>query len=126
MVRMLNHELGLPLEAAARAADAVLKPGVAPNRIRIAATSDGSASLQVDLERFLSTANAALAAALAFVQPKRRGRPQLSALSPDPLADAERSGIDLSLLRSQLRRTRAERLEQLSADREFAKEIRRR
>jgi hypothetical protein len=77
MVRMLNHELGLPLKLAARAADRVLTNGLAPNRIRISATMDGSMALQLDLDRFLSTANASLAAAFAFAPSRGPGRPKL-------------------------------------------------
>ncbi len=75
LVRVLSHELGLSLKRAAEAADAVLRPGVAPNRIRLAATKDGSAALQIDLERFFSTANASLSAAYRLGGPRRRGRP---------------------------------------------------
>ena len=75
MVRMLNHELGVPLKLAAVAADRVLTEALAPNRIRISASTDGSMALQLDLLRFLSTSNASLAAAFAFAPPRGRGRP---------------------------------------------------
>ena len=55
MVRMLNHELGVPLKLAAVAADRVLTEAIAPNRIRISASTDGSMALQLDIPRFLST-----------------------------------------------------------------------
>jgi hypothetical protein len=76
MVRMLSHELGIPLKSAARLADLVLQPNSAPHRVRVAATADGAVALRIDLERFHSTANALLAAAFAFGQPKLRGRPR--------------------------------------------------
>jgi len=76
MVRMLNHELGLPLKSAARVADLVLHTSTEPHRVRIAATSDGAIALRIDLERFHSTANASLSAAFAFGQPRSRGRPR--------------------------------------------------
>jgi hypothetical protein len=76
MLRMLNHELGLPLKSAARVADLVLGPSSAPHRIRLAATTDGAIALRIDLERFHSTANACLAAAFAFGRPRGRGRPR--------------------------------------------------
>src|SRR5450631_4594881 len=66
MVRMLHHELGLPLKSAARVADLVLHTLAEPHRVRIAATSDGAIALRIDLERFHSTANASLSAAFAF------------------------------------------------------------
>ena len=76
MVRMLNHELGVPLKLAAVAADRVLTEAIAPNRIRISASTDGSMALQLDLPRFLSTSNASLAAAFAFAPARGRGRPR--------------------------------------------------
>src|ERR1035437_6320326 len=78
MVRMLSHELGLPLKSAARVADLVLHASPAPHRVRLAATSDGAIALRIDFERFHSTANASLAAAYAFGQPRARGRPRVT------------------------------------------------
>ena len=75
MVRMLNHELGLPLKSAAQVADLVLGSSSAPHRVRLAATADGAIALRIDLERFHSTANASLAAAFAFGRPRGPGRP---------------------------------------------------
>jgi hypothetical protein len=75
MVRMLNHELGLPLKSAAKVADLVLSSATAPHRVRLAATSDGAIALRIDLARFHSTANASVAAAYAFGQLRGRGRP---------------------------------------------------
>jgi hypothetical protein len=75
MVRMLNHELGLPLKSAAKVADLVLHTSAAPHRVRLDATTDGAIALRIDLERFHSTANASLAAAFAFGKPRGRGRP---------------------------------------------------
>lgn len=75
MVRMLSHELGLPLKSAARVADLVLHGSAAPHRVRIAATSDGAVALRIDLERFHSTANALLSAAFAFGESRAPGRP---------------------------------------------------
>jgi hypothetical protein len=80
LVRMLNHEIGLPLKSAALAADAVLGAGLETNRLRISASMDGAVALQLDLERFHSTANAMLASAFAFAPPAKRGRrPQVAA-----------------------------------------------
>ncbi len=76
MVRMLNHELGLPLKSAAKAADLVLHGNSAPHRVRLSATADGAVALRIDLERFHSTSNALLAAAFAFGKARGRGRPR--------------------------------------------------
>jgi hypothetical protein len=97
LVRVLSHELGLSLKSAAEAADAVLQSALAPNRIRIAAARDGSAALQLDLERFLSTANASLSAAFALGEPRRRGRPRVTR-TPEPPTRTKGRGVDLTLL----------------------------
>ncbi len=76
MVRMLNHELGLPLKSAARVADLVLHASAAPHRVRMPVTADGAIALRIDLERFHSTANASLSAAFAFGKSRPRGRPR--------------------------------------------------
>lgn len=76
MVRMLNHELGIPLKSAAKAADLVLQENSAPHRVRLPASADGAIAIRIDLERFHSTANALLAAAFAFGTARSRGRPR--------------------------------------------------
>jgi hypothetical protein len=76
LVRMLNHEVGIPLKSSALAADLILGEETSTHRVRIAASDDGSTGLSVDLERFHSTANAALSAAFAFAPLKQRGRPR--------------------------------------------------
>jgi hypothetical protein len=78
LVRMLNHEVGIPLKNSARAADLILGGETSTHRVRIAASDDGSAGLYVDLERFHSTANAALSAAFIFAPLRKRGRPKRS------------------------------------------------
>ena len=75
---MLNHEVGIPLKSAAKATDLILGGEPSTHRVRIAASDDGSTGLYVDLERFHSTANAALASAFAFAPLKKRGRPKRS------------------------------------------------
>lgn len=114
LVRVLNHELGVALDSAARAADAVLATGLEPNRVRLAACLDGSVALQIDLARFHSTANALLASAFAFAPAKRRGRPpKLPPLAPgDAASTASRVRVEdtperLELLAEQLRKSGA-------------------
>ena len=75
---MLNHEVGIPLKRSAQAADLILGGETSTHRVRIAASGDGSAGLFVDLDRFHSTANAALSAAFTFAPMKKRGRPKRS------------------------------------------------
>ena len=91
---MLNHELGLTLALAAKAADLVLTDGLAPNRIRLSASADGSMALRLDLERFLSTTNASLAAAFAFAPTRGPGRPPRH-LQPKVLIDALPSTLEI-------------------------------
>ena len=111
LVRTLNHELGLPLKSAARVADLILGAPTAPARVRLAATADGAVALRIDLERFHSTANAAMAAALAFGGARGRGRPR-KPRSRRPLIDVfpsvweiqvERDAVKLDRLGRQLR-----------------------
>ncbi len=75
LVHMIHADLGLPLRAAAKIADATLRPGLAPTRVRLNATPDGAVAIQLDLDRFLSSASAALSSARNFSTPARRGRP---------------------------------------------------
>jgi hypothetical protein len=111
LVRILNHDLGLTLAAAARVADLVLTATAAPHRVRIPASTDGAVALRLDLDRFHSTANAALAAALVFDGPKRRGRPRRKVVrrsGPDEFPSAwvirvENDPAKIERLASQLR-----------------------
>ena len=109
LVRLLNHEVGLPLKASAKVADTVLVPGFQTGRLRFAACRDGSASLQVDLQRFHSTANALLAAAFAFANPRPRGRPPskrhpgMQGVAPVTRIRVEDEPQRLSLLAARLR-----------------------
>lgn len=84
---MFNAEVGVPLASAARAADAALGSAHSVHRVRLSASVDQTIVLTVDLERFHSTANAALAAALTFAPPKRRGRPRRSFARAKPRVD---------------------------------------
>lgn len=87
LVRMFNAEVGVSLASAAKAADAALGSAHSVHRVRLSASVDQTIVLTVDLARFHSTANAALAAALTFALPKRRGRPRRSFESAKPRPD---------------------------------------
>jgi hypothetical protein len=108
LVRLLDHEIGLPLRSAARAADAILGAGLESNRLRFSVSTDGSVALQIDLERFHSTANALLAAAFAFAPPGKRGR------RPRVQAALMSAGKSAAALRIRIE-NEPERLEQLAA-----------
>jgi hypothetical protein len=77
--RLVHHfavGLGMPLADAARSADALLVPGMAPGRVRLRATQDDSVAVSIDLARFHDGAVLALAAAICLARPKTRGRPR--------------------------------------------------
>jgi hypothetical protein len=80
-------------------------------------------SLQFDLVRLASSFAVRRAALRTTIAPRTRGRPSRSASSP--LAAAEAWGLDLSLLRANLRRTPAQRLRQLDAMVDFRRRVQR-
>ncbi len=79
LVRLIHADVGLPLRSAGAIADASIRPGATPSRLRLNATPDGAVVLQLDLDRFHSTFGAALASALAFSMGNPRGRPRKKA-----------------------------------------------
>ena len=94
LVRLIHADVGLPLRSAGAIADAAIRPGSAPSRLRLNATPDGALLLQLDLDRFFSTFAAALSSALVFSNGNPRGRPRRKALlSPiSPVASPTPSG----------------------------------
>ncbi|MGH7573228.1 MAG: hypothetical protein ACREMK_15505, partial [Gemmatimonadota bacterium] len=87
--------------------------------------ADGGLTIVVDLERYLSDFAVRLSRARTHYSPRRRGRP------PDKPSRraAERAreyGIDVDLVRANLRLTPAERLRRLDRDREFVEKLKRR
>ena len=74
LVRLIHTDLGLPLRAAAKIADATLN-GLASTKVRLNATPDGSVAIQLDMDRFLSSSSAALSSARNFSVAAPRGRP---------------------------------------------------
>lgn len=94
LVRLIHADVGLPLRSAGAIADAAIRPGASPSRLRLNATPDGALLLHLDLDRFLSTFAASLASALVFSSGNPRGRPRKKALlSPiSPSASPTPSG----------------------------------
>ena len=80
-------------------------------------------ALQFDLVLLASSFAVRRAALRTTIAPRARGRP--SRASSSPLAAAEAWGLDVSLLRANLRRTPAERLRQLDAMVDFRRRVRR-
>lgn len=126
LVRLLRRELGIPVSRSATLAREALRHPPSSRAVVLAATSDGSASVVVDLARYYSSFAVRLSTALINGSPSRRGRPAARRRSGPrgALAAAAEYGVDLSLLREGLRLTPAERLERLDADAAFLAAIR--
>jgi hypothetical protein len=125
LVRLLTESVGLPLQAAADAANRSLRSGASAGEIAVGADPSGSASVLVDLRRYQSVFLANLSRALVHETPKRRGRPSSPRTGRGgPVHSALRYGVDLGLVRAALRRTPAERLEMLEANARFISDMR--
>lgn len=125
LVWLLTAELGLSLRAAADTATTALSQGDSSSPISASADPSGSASLVIDLPRYESIFLANLSRALLQETPRRRGRSKASRPSSDSIGAAMRYGIDVSLLKTALARTPAERLQLLEANVEFVRAARR-
>jgi len=124
LVRLLHEGFGMSLAAAAATARRALR-AAGPTAIA-AVSADGSAAVTVDLARFESSFVAALAAALRFGGPRRRGRrPGRRRRGRDSLAAARAYGVDLGLLRASLALTPTERLKRLEENASFLGAVRR-
>ena len=125
LVWLLTEELGLSLRAAADTATIALSQADSSSPISASADPSGSASLVIDLPRYESIFLANLSRALLQETPRRRGRSKASRPSSDSIGAAMRYGIDVSLLKTALARTPAERLQLLEANVEFVRAARR-
>jgi hypothetical protein len=126
LVWLLTEQLGLSLRAAAAMSTFALRGGSFSTRVIAGADPSGSASLIIDLARYVSIFLANLSRALVHETPRRRGRPARRGMKGDALATAENYGIDLGLIRSAIARTPAERLALLEKNAEFVREMRKR
>jgi hypothetical protein len=84
----------------------------------------GAAAVVVDLLRYQSIFLGNLSRAVVLETPRRRGRVKQTA-AKDAISAAHRYGIDISLLRSALERTPAQRLAMLEQNAEFLRGMRR-
>jgi hypothetical protein len=132
ITRALHSAVRIPLVDSYALADQTLhawrgEPGAVT--LRVHPTDD--VAVTVDVYRLLSALHVRQAmlgsSGLVLTETRRpRGRPRTRAHSRDPIAAAEAWGLDLSLIRDNLRRTPHERLRQLDAMQTFASRARRR
>lgn len=124
LVHVLTRDLGMSIQRASTLATAALQLDPATRALRLRLSEHGEASVALDLARYHSAFAAALSAALNLGGPRRAGRPAHPHRS-DPIGTAAEHGIDISLLRSSLGRTHAERLTRLDANAASLRSIRR-
>ena len=110
LIRMLHADLDIDLATAAGIAKA--RKSVHPGN-SVLAEPGGAVTLLVDPQRFDSVWLLNLAAALEL-GPRLRGRPL--GVTTDPVGRARRYGIDIGLLRWQLSRSVADRLDALDGN----------
>jgi len=119
----LQQEAGIPLpQAWALAAEALRRFGPASRVVSITGNPPGAVTVRVDVYRILAAVNVRLSQLRTMYAPRRRGR---RAAPVDPLIRAEAQGLDLSLLRANLRRSPRQRLAQLDAMQDFRRRVHR-
>jgi hypothetical protein len=124
VTREIHDTFGVPLSTAfALAQQALRQTPVAESLVSVSSRADGNVSLTIDLYRLLSSFNVRLAELRESYAPPVLGRPRTRPV--DALAAAEDWGLDLSLVRDNMRKTHHERLRQLDAMHSFATRVRR-
>ena len=125
LVRTLNQDLEIPLMRAAMLADEAVGIG-AEDRPLVVGRSDSTAvGISIDMPRYRSSHAVALSAALTLGGPRRRGRQGVQSKGKShAIEKARRYGVDIDLLREGLKLSRAQRLEQLDANAQFVRSIR--
>lgn len=124
VARLVQNAWGVPLPRAYAMAGEVLRSYAGGSAaVRLGDSHDSSVVVEVDVHRILSGVNVRLSQLRTMHAPKQAGRPPKA--RRQPLRAAETYGIDLSLLKANLRRSPAERLRQLDAMVEFRRRVRR-
>jgi hypothetical protein len=128
LVRMLNHELGLPLTKAAAIADEALRVIDEPGDVTVGRSVESSAAVSLDMPRFRSSHLASLSAALTLGGSRRRGRrpAKPSGRKAAVLERAAKYGVDIDLLREGLKLSVAERLQRAGENADFVADMRKR
>lgn len=125
IVRVLTRDFAMSVLRAAELADLALQQSE-DAEVVLTESTDGTAALTIDLAREHSSFAAALSVALQRGGPRRRGRRKATqrATARTAIAEAERHGVDVTLLKSALERSPAERLARLDANSEFIRAVR--
>ncbi|HEY5086419.1 MAG TPA: hypothetical protein VII66_03585 [Gemmatimonadaceae bacterium] len=126
LIRLLSRDFAIPVTRAAILADSALLELPSEREVRLKSADNGNAILVLDLARYSSTLAARLSVALHQGGPRRPGRPASADRyrERDPIIRAADYGVDLTLLREELRLRPAERLARLDANVAFLRVLR--
>jgi hypothetical protein len=123
VARALTQALELPLPRAWELAALALRGYAGSDRpVTVAPAGPGIVTLTIEVHRILAGISARLSLLRTSYHPRQRGRPRAPR---DPLRAAREYGVDLSLLRSNLRLSQADRLRQLDRMAAFRRRVRR-
>lgn len=125
LLHTFARDLDMSLQRAATLATAALQLDPTMRGLRLRLSEHGEATVSLDLARYHSAFAAALSTALNHGGPRRAGRPAHANRRADALAAATAQGVDLSLLRTGLQRTPAQRLAQLDENATFVRLLQR-
>ncbi len=123
ITRALHQELAIPLQFAHALAARSLAADETTPTVRLAPDAAGAIELRVDVARLHAAFAMRQALLKTTIKARHRGRP--SKRRKDLIARAREWGLDISLLRANLRLTPAERLRQLDGMAAFARDVRR-
>lgn len=124
VMRAVHDGAGMPLPAAYAMAGRALRSWRGDTAcVTLSITAHEDVALTLDVYRLLSSVNVRLADVRESYAPMVRGRPRVTRVSAIDAATAW--GLDLSLVRDNLRKTPLERLRQLDAMRAFAMNVER-
>lgn len=95
LVHHLAKGVGLSVDDAVRAADALITMNPDTGRVKLVASRDESVAVSVDLARFHDSAALAVSSAIHRAVPKRRGRPLKRSRKRDEVSAASSVGVDI-------------------------------